>query len=149
MFDLGYTELLLVAIVALIVVGPKDLPKLMRTAGNMVAKVRGTARHFKAGMDEMVRQAELDEMREKWDAHNQAIMNSANAPAGPAKGGADAAHSSGARSSASPGAAAPAPGEPHEDPPAPPAAPAPPSASPSADASPAPTGDASRSRTPD
>ncbi|EMD83189.1 Sec-independent protein translocase protein TatB [Pacificimonas flava] len=74
MFDLGYSELLLVAIVALLVVGPKDLPKLMRTVGQMVGKVRATARHFKAGMDEMVRQAELDEMREKWEAHNAAIM---------------------------------------------------------------------------
>lgn len=78
MFDLGYSELLLVAIVALLVVGPKDLPKLMRTVGQMVGKVRATARHFKAGMDEMVRQAELDEMREKWEAHNAAIMARTN-----------------------------------------------------------------------
>ena len=82
MFDLGYTELLLVAIVALIVVGPKDLPKLMRTVGNMVAKVRATARHFKSGMDEMIRQSELDEMRAKWDAHNAAIMKETGAADG-------------------------------------------------------------------
>lgn len=73
-FDLGGLELFFVAVVALIVVGPKDLPKLMRQVGRIVAKIRGTARHFKAGMDEMVRQAELDEMREKWDRHNEAIM---------------------------------------------------------------------------
>ena len=79
MFDLGYGELMFVAIVALLVVGPKDLPKLMRTVGRMVGKVRSTARHFKSGMDEMVRQAELDEMREKWDKHNADIMRAAPA----------------------------------------------------------------------
>ena len=79
MFDLGYGELMFVAIVALLVVGPKDLPKLMRTVGRMVGKVRSTARHFKSGMDEMVRQAELEEMREKWDKHNADIMRAAPA----------------------------------------------------------------------
>lgn len=73
-FDLGGLELFFVAVVALIVVGPKDLPKLMRQVGRVMAKVRGTARHFKTGMDEMMRQAELDEMREKWDRHNEEIM---------------------------------------------------------------------------
>ncbi|MGB3721887.1 MAG: Sec-independent protein translocase protein TatB [Pacificimonas sp.] len=73
-FDLGSMELLLIAIVALIVVGPKDLPKLMRAAGQMMAKLRGTARHFKSGVDEMIRQAELEEMQAKWEQHNQSIM---------------------------------------------------------------------------
>ncbi|MBZ6377952.1 twin-arginine translocase subunit TatB [Pacificimonas flava] len=73
-FDLGGFELFFIAIVALLVVGPKDLPRVMRTVGRAAAKVRGTARHFKSGMDEMIRQAELDEMREKWDRHNAEIM---------------------------------------------------------------------------
>ncbi|MEM8826347.1 MAG: Sec-independent protein translocase protein TatB [Pseudomonadota bacterium] len=74
-FDFGSLELLLIAVVALIVVGPKDLPKLMRAAGKMMSTVRGTARHFKAGVDEMIRQSELDEMQAKWQRHNQAIMD--------------------------------------------------------------------------
>ncbi len=84
-FDLGSMELLLIAIVALIVVGPKDLPKLMRAAGQMMAKLRGTARHFKSGIDEMMRQAELEEMQAKWDKHNQTIMTGPPMPGDDAK----------------------------------------------------------------
>lgn len=74
MFDIAPTELLLVALVALVVIGPKDLPRAMRFVGHWVAKARGMARHFRAGMDEMVRQAELDEMEKKWKAENERIM---------------------------------------------------------------------------
>ncbi len=74
MFDIGSTELLLVAIVALIVVGPKDLPRLLRTVGQWVAKARGTARHFKTGLDTMMREAELEEMQRVWDQKNADIM---------------------------------------------------------------------------
>ncbi|MBV7257470.1 twin-arginine translocase subunit TatB [Pacificimonas sp. WHA3] len=78
-FDFGSVELLLIGIVALIVVGPKDLPKLMRAAGQALAKVRGAARHFKSGVDEMMRQADLDEMQSKWDAHNKSVMTGSSA----------------------------------------------------------------------
>ena len=74
MFDVAPTELLLVAVVALIVIGPKDLPRAMRFVGNWIAKARGVARHFRSGLDEMVRQADLEEMEKKWAAENERIM---------------------------------------------------------------------------
>jgi sec-independent protein translocase protein TatB len=74
MFDIAPTELLLVALVALVVIGPKDLPRAMRYVGNWVGKARGMARHFRSGLDEMVRQSELEEMEKKWAAENERIM---------------------------------------------------------------------------
>lgn len=61
----GFFELMLVAIVALIVVGPKDLPKLMRSAGQMVAKARSMAREFTTAFDQMAREAEMEELRQE------------------------------------------------------------------------------------
>ncbi len=74
MFDVAPTELLLVALVALVVIGPKDLPRAMRFVGNWVGKARGMARHFRSGIDEMMRQSELEEMEKKWAAENARIM---------------------------------------------------------------------------
>ena len=74
MFDIGYSELLMIAVVALVVIGPKDLPKLMRTVGNWVGKARGMARHFRSGLDTMMREAELEEMEKKWREDNERIM---------------------------------------------------------------------------
>lgn len=74
MFDIAPSELLLVAVVALVVIGPKDLPRVMRFVGQWVAKARGVARHFRSGIDEMIRQAELEEMEKKWAAENERIM---------------------------------------------------------------------------
>ena len=80
MFDVAPTELLLVALVALVVIGPKDLPRAMRFVGNWVGKARGMARHFRSGLDEMVRQAELEEMEKNWAAENERIMREHPAP---------------------------------------------------------------------
>lgn len=74
MLDIAPTELLLVALVALIVIGPKDLPRVMRVVGQWVGRARGVARQFRSGFDEMVRQSELDEMEKKWAAENERIM---------------------------------------------------------------------------
>ena len=74
MFDVAPTELLLVAAVALIVIGPKDLPKVMRAVGKWVGKVRGVARQFRSGFAEMVRESELAEMEKKWAEENAKIM---------------------------------------------------------------------------
>jgi sec-independent protein translocase protein TatB len=74
MFDIAPTELLLVAFVALVVIGPKDLPKAMRIVGYWVGRARGVARQFRSGFDAMVREAELEEMEKKWAAENERIM---------------------------------------------------------------------------
>lgn len=74
MFDIGYSELLLIAVVALVVIGPKDLPNVMRTVGNWVGRARGMARHFRSGIDTMMREAELEEMEKKWREENERIM---------------------------------------------------------------------------
>jgi sec-independent protein translocase protein TatB len=66
--DVGVTEYLVIAIVALIVVGPKDLPVLLRKLGQFVAKLRGMANEFRASFDEMARQSELDELRKEVEA---------------------------------------------------------------------------------
>ena len=74
MFGVDTSELLLIAVVALIFIGPKDLPRAMRTVGRWVGKVRGMARHFNTGVEAMVREAELEEMEKQWRAENDRIM---------------------------------------------------------------------------
>lgn len=75
MFDIAPTELLAVAVVALLVIGPKDLPKAMRVVGQWVARAKGVARQFRSGFDTMVREAELVEMEKKWAEENKRIMD--------------------------------------------------------------------------
>ena len=74
MFDIGSTELLLIAIVAIVVIGPRDLPRALYKLGQIVGKARGMARHFRTGIDAMVREAELEELEKKWAAENERIM---------------------------------------------------------------------------
>lgn len=63
--EIGATELLVIAAVALIVVGPKDLPLLMRKVAQFLARLRGMAAEFRSSFDEMARQSELDELRKE------------------------------------------------------------------------------------
>jgi len=65
MFDIGWTELLFLGVLAILVVGPKDLPRMMRTIGQYTAKIRGAAREFQRSFDEMARESELDELRKQ------------------------------------------------------------------------------------
>lgn len=74
MFGVDSTELAVVAILALIFIGPKDLPKVMRTIGYWLGRVRGMARHFTSGIENMMREAELEEMEKKWREENERIM---------------------------------------------------------------------------
>src|SRR5438477_5880304 len=64
-FDFGMSELLLIGVVALIFIGPKDLPKALRVAGFWVKKARTLSREFQSSVDQMIREAELDEMRQE------------------------------------------------------------------------------------
>jgi sec-independent protein translocase protein TatB len=74
MLDFLSGELVVVLIVALIVIGPKDLPRVLRHVGNWVGKARRVASQFRSGFDEMVRQSELDELEKKWATENERIM---------------------------------------------------------------------------
>jgi sec-independent protein translocase protein TatB len=74
MFDIGPTELLLIVVVAIIVIGPKDLPLALRTAGRWIGRIRKVSGQFRAGFDAMVREAEMQELEEKWKAQNEKIM---------------------------------------------------------------------------
>src|SRR5947199_10681718 len=74
MFGFDSDEIAIIAVLALIFIGPKELPKVMRTVGYWVGRVRGMARHFTAGIEEMVREAELQEMEKKWREENERIM---------------------------------------------------------------------------
>ncbi|MGF7153756.1 Sec-independent protein translocase protein TatB [Novosphingobium gossypii] len=74
MFDVGASELFLIVIVAVVVIGPKDMPMALRTAGRWIGKMRKMSNHFRSGIDAMVREAELEEMERKWREQNEAIM---------------------------------------------------------------------------
>src|SRR5713226_3531053 len=65
LFDIGWPELLLIGVVALVVIGPKDLPKALRIAGFWVRKARTLSRQFQSSVDQMIREAALDEMRQE------------------------------------------------------------------------------------
>ena len=74
MFGVDSTEFVIVAVLALVFIGPKDLPKVMRTVGYWVGRARGMARHFTAGIENMMREAELEEMEKRWREENERIM---------------------------------------------------------------------------
>jgi len=66
--EVGATELLVIAAIALIVVGPKDLPVMLRKLGQFLGRMRAMANEFRASFDEMARQSELDELRREVEA---------------------------------------------------------------------------------
>ncbi len=74
MFGFDSAEIGVIAILALIFIGPKELPKVMRTVGYWIGRARGMARHFTAGIENMVREAELEEMEKRWREENERIM---------------------------------------------------------------------------
>jgi sec-independent protein translocase protein TatB len=67
MLEVGWSELLVIAIVLIVVVGPKDLPKMLRTFATMMRKARGMAADFQGQFNEAMREAELDEVRKTLD----------------------------------------------------------------------------------
>jgi len=72
--DVGFTEFLVVAVVALIVVGPRDLPRLMRQIGGFVRQARGMAREFQKSFEDMGREVELDDLRQEVEALKRGVM---------------------------------------------------------------------------
>lgn len=65
MLDFSWSELALIGVVALVVIGPKDLPKALRTAGIWVRKARTISREFQSSVEQMMREAELDEVKKQ------------------------------------------------------------------------------------
>ncbi len=74
MFDIGAIELLLIAAVAILVIGPKEMPTALRAAGRWVGKMRRLSSQFRSGFDAIVREAEMEDMEKKWKAQNEKIM---------------------------------------------------------------------------
>ncbi len=74
MFGIDSWEFLVIGVVALVVIGPKDLPRVMRVVGGWVGRGRAMTRHLRAGFDTMMREAELDEMQKQWARQNAEIM---------------------------------------------------------------------------
>ena len=68
MFDIGWSEMAVIAFIALIVIGPKELPNAMRAMAKWTRKARSLARDFQSGIDDLVREADLDEARKTFDA---------------------------------------------------------------------------------
>ena len=75
MFDMSWGEMMVIGAVALIVIGPKDLPKTLRTLGNMTAKVRRMAAEFQSQFNDAMREAELDEIRKQVEGVNQSVTS--------------------------------------------------------------------------
>ncbi|WP_170005548.1 Sec-independent protein translocase protein TatB [Pseudopontixanthobacter vadosimaris] len=74
MFDIAASEVLVVIIVAILVIGPKDMPAALRAAGRWIGKIRRVSGHFRSGLDTMIREAEMEDMERKWREQNRAIM---------------------------------------------------------------------------
>ena len=74
MFGIDIEEFLVIVVVAIIFIGPKDMPMALRTAGRWMGKVRRVSGHFRSGVETMIREAELEEMEQKWREQNAAIM---------------------------------------------------------------------------
>lgn len=68
MFDIGWQELFIVAVLALLVIGPKDLPRALRIMGKWVRKARSLARDFQGGLDDVMREADLDDLKTQMDS---------------------------------------------------------------------------------
>ncbi len=68
MFDIGWSEMAVIALIALLVIGPKELPHAMRTMGKWMRKARAITREFQSGVNEMIREAELEEAKKALDA---------------------------------------------------------------------------------
>jgi len=66
-FGIGYTEMFVVAVVAIIVIGPKDLPRVLRALGKTVAKMRGMAREFQGHLDSAIKETGFDEVKKEFD----------------------------------------------------------------------------------
>jgi sec-independent protein translocase protein TatB len=75
MFDVGWTKLLLIAVVALIAVGPKELPAVLRTVGHWMGKIRRMAAEFQSQFQEAMREAEVEDLKKHADDLNDSVRS--------------------------------------------------------------------------
>lgn len=68
MFDIGWSEMAVIALLTLIVIGPKELPRVLRTVGQWVRKAQSLAREFQRGLDDMAREADLEDAKKLLDS---------------------------------------------------------------------------------
>lgn len=68
MFDIGWQELFIVGLITIIVVGPKELPRVLRTATLWIRKIKGMARDFQDGLEDLAREADLDDMKKELES---------------------------------------------------------------------------------
>ncbi len=76
MLDIGGSELLVIGLVLILVVGPKDLPRVLRSVGQFMAKMRGMTREFKKSIDEMAREADIDDLRKELNSVSDVVSSS-------------------------------------------------------------------------
>ena len=74
MFGVDTSEFIVVVVVALLFIGPKELPKTMMVIGRWIGRIRGYARHFTSGVESVIREAELEEMEKTWREQNLRIL---------------------------------------------------------------------------
>ncbi|MGB0749661.1 MAG: Sec-independent protein translocase protein TatB [Magnetospiraceae bacterium] len=67
MLDIGWSEIGIIAAIAIIFIGPKDLPRALKTLGQWVAKIRSLTREFRSAVDDMIREAELEDVKKQID----------------------------------------------------------------------------------
>lgn len=74
MFDLSIWEIAVIGVVAVLVIGPKELPRALMTAGKWMRKFRSVTGSLRNGLDNMIRETEMKELEEKWAKQNKQIM---------------------------------------------------------------------------
>ena len=74
MFDIGWPELFIIAVVVLLVVGPKDLPKVLRTVGHLARKAKAITREFRGHVDDMIRDSELEDVRDQINSAGESSL---------------------------------------------------------------------------
>lgn len=74
MFDLSIWEIAVIGVVAVLVIGPKELPRALMTAGKWIRKFRAVTGSFRSGLDNMIRETEMQELEKQWATKNQQIM---------------------------------------------------------------------------
>jgi sec-independent protein translocase protein TatB len=80
MFDIGWSELVVIGVVALIVIGPKELPSVLRNIGQVMSKLRSMASEFQGQFQEALREAELDELRKQAEKLSSEVTAAATNP---------------------------------------------------------------------